>query len=60
MYIGEIRAYDARLNKPNDRTLFHGEIEDCESLVFVIIIIIQRIDTLPKYGKKTLDVPRST
>ena len=35
MYIGEIRAYDARLNKPNDRTLFHGEIEDCESLVFL-------------------------
>ena len=34
-YIGEIRAYDARLNKPNDRTLFHGEIEDCESLVFL-------------------------
>ena len=35
MYIGKIRAYDARLNKPNDRTLFHGEIEDCESLVFL-------------------------
>ena len=32
---GEIRAYDARLNKPNDRTLFHREIEDCESLVFL-------------------------
>ena len=26
---------DARLNKPNDRTLFHWEIEDCESLVFL-------------------------
>ena len=23
---GQIRAYDARLNKPNDRTLFHGEL----------------------------------
>ena len=30
-------------------------------LIEVIIkIIIQHIDTLPKYGKKTLDVRRST
>ena len=26
----------------------------------IIKIIIQHIDTLPKYGKKTLDVRRST
>ena len=26
----------------------------------ILFIIIQHIDTLPKYGQKTIDVPRST
>ena len=47
----------------NSGSLFHSclsAVHICDFHIFIFIFIIQRIDALPKYGQKTLDVRRST